>query len=301
MATILFALAGFAFFFTRNRTFAEASSYAVMAVLMGWSLVRQIALLADLPWLEQFIQWALMVTVPFLLYRKKERLRQALVPLHDFMGAQMVTSLLFCSGGLALIISVFLLSSGSEWQTAAPCHLPSSRWPVLNHWVLSYPQHIAVAGEELFLTILAYVGIGFSTYAMARRYAWPRTAITVTAVVLAMPRLVVLALSPQEELIQAAASAFVLLLLFRLVEEPTSEDLLLLPLAIVFTLSSYPLSVAVPPLFIALACVLLLRRHGLTPWWPLLRKNLVWGLPILPVLLVFSQVHSKLSVLYILA
>jgi hypothetical protein len=290
VATILFALAGFVLFFTRNRTFAEASAFAVMAVLMGWSLVRQIALLADLPWLEQVVQWALTVMGPFLLYWKKEQLRRALVPLNDFIRDQMATSLLFCSGGLALIISVFFFSSGSEWQTAAPCLLPSSRWPVLNHWVLSYPQPITVAGEGRLLMILAYVGIGFSTYAMARRYAWPRTAVTVTAVVLTMPRLVVLALSPQEEIIQAAASAFVLLLLFRLVEEPTSEDLLLLPLAIVFTLSSYPLSMAVPPLFLALACVLLLRRHGLSPWWPLLRKNLLWGLPLLLVLLVFSQV-----------
>lgn len=297
-ATLLLSLASFAFFFNKNRTFTEASAYAVITMLMSWSLVMQAALLLSIPWLVQIVQGTVVVTAPFLLYRNKQRLKRSLIPLRDFINAQKMTSLIFCLGALVLMVSVFLLSPVPDGPATEPCRHLAPYWPVLNHWVLSHPQMMSPAVAGSWLTVLAYVGIGFSTYAMARRYAWPRTAITVTAVVLTMPRLVVLALSPQDDVIQAAASTFVLLLLFRLVEDPTAEDLLLLPLAIAFTLSSYPLSMAVPPLFLALSCILLFRRHGLSPWWPLLRQNPFWAALLLPVLLIFAQIPLGIVHLY---
>ena len=148
VATILLCLAGFVFFFNRNRTFAEASSYAVMAMLMGWSLLIQVALLFGIPAIVPVLQGAVVLTVPFLLYRNRHRFSRALSPLHDFINAQKMISFIFCLGALALMLSGFFLSHKPGWLTTAACPYSPPLWPVLNHWVLSHPQIISPAGVK---------------------------------------------------------------------------------------------------------------------------------------------------------
>jgi hypothetical protein len=137
--------------------------------------------------------------------------------------------------------------------------------------------------------VMAYLSIGFSTYSLARRYAWPPTAFTVTLIVLSMPRIVLLSTTPGIELLPAALSLFCLLAIYRIVEKPNMRDLVLLILGILFSISGRTMCLAFPSILCLLSIVLLSRRHGIHSWWNLVRANWRWvPLMIIPVL-VFSQ------------
>jgi hypothetical protein len=131
------------------------------------------------------------------------------------------------------------------------------------------------------LGFAAYLSIGFSVYALSRRYAWPSTAFTVAVIVLSMPRIVYLATSPGYEIIPTAVALFCLLAVFRTVESPNVRDLYLLLLGLVFMISKATLQLTFPLVLVPLACLLLFRRHGLMTWW-----HLVAARPV--IILLFS-------------
>jgi hypothetical protein len=116
---------------------------------------------------------------------------------------------------------------------------------------------------------LAYLAVGFATYALARRYAWPPTAITVSLLVLSAPRLVLHAVTPGVEIASAASAVFVLLVLYRCVERPNPTDLVLMLLGIAFCTSAGPIGFVLPLILLGLSAVVLYRRHGGRFWWSL--------------------------------
>ena len=108
-------------------------------------------------------------------------------------------------------------------------------------------------------------------------------------VVVAMPRVVLLATTPGLELLPAAAALFCLLAVYRAIEHPNRRDLFLMMCALLFTVSGSAMDAAFPAVMIPLAALLLFRRHGFITWWNLLVSR-IWMLPIaLAVLLLFSQ------------
>lgn len=123
----------------------------------------------------------------------------------------------------------------------------------------------------VLLPWMAYLSICFATYALARRYAWPPTAITVTLLVASMPRLVFLSVSQGVEIIPAAAALLFILLLYRTVERPDIKDCLLLALVPIFSLSAGTMGLVFPTLGCGLALIVLFRRHGGRIWWDLAR------------------------------
>jgi hypothetical protein len=210
--------------------------------------------------------------------------------------------------GLALV--------GALWTVLAALSLSSppaflqweSLWPVLdlersggigsvagwpggiNHAVLPHLmlRHRISWGIGVF-GFLGYVIIGFSSYALARRYAWPPTAFAVTLVVLSAPRLLYHAVTPGMEILPAAAAVFSLLALFRTVEQPNPADLLLMLPAMAFAVTAGPLGYVVPLVLAGLAVVVLYRRHGGRIWLSLFREHPFWLLGSLAAVAVFSQ------------
>jgi hypothetical protein len=127
--------------------------------------------------------------------------------------------------------------------------------------------------------LLAHMAVGFSTYALARRYAWPTMAMTVTLMVLSMPRLVFLGLWPSAELVSTAAIVFSMVLIYRLLEQHRSGDLRLFVFCILFSTYENPLSIALVPVMALLLVVVMIRRHGWLLW-----RELLAAKPVLTVL-----------------
>ena len=131
--------------------------------------------------------------------------------------------------------------------------------------------------------LLAHMAVGFSTYALARRYAWPTMAMTVTLMVLSMPRLVFLGLWPSAELVSTAAITFSMVLIYRLVEQHRSGDLRFFLLCILFSIYANPMSIALAAVMALLLVVVMIRRHGWLMW-----RELLAAKPLLTVLPLFA-------------
>jgi hypothetical protein len=136
---------------------------------------------------------------------------------------------------------------------------------------------------------LAYLSIGFSTYALARRYAWPPTAYTAVLMVLSMPRFIYQASSPGGEIIPAASALFCILALYRLIEAPSIRDLFVLIAGIFFSLTEDATCFILPAILFILASIMLFRRHGASVWWHIIRRNKLVTVSVVVPVLVFSQ------------
>lgn len=164
---------------------------------------------------------------------------------------------------------------------------PGVALPTLNHVIFTAPwqpsQALALAN------LAAFVTIGFSTYALARRYAWPPMAITVTLLVVSMTRLVHQSLTADSELLPAAAAVTAILALYRSVERPQRADLIMLICTIAFSVSGGRLCYLMPLILIGLSLVLLGRRHSILLWGQNAGQRIGSILATAAVLVVFSQ------------
>jgi hypothetical protein len=145
-----------------------------------------------------------------------------------------------------------------------------------------FTRHGTLIGTGL-IGFIGYVSIGFSTYALSRRYSWPPTAVTISMVVMSLPRFVSQAVSPGDEIVPAAVALFCILGIYRVAEQPNMKDLLLLALGILFGISGGVLSFVFPLILAALSVVILLRRHGTSIWMKMVRDHwkiiCLWSLP----------------------
>jgi len=146
-------------------------------------------------------------------------------------------------------------------------------------------------GSGIFC-FLAYLSIGFSTYALARRYSWHPTAFTIAILVMSMPRLVVQAIYPGTQIISVAVALFCILAIYRTVEMPNLTDLILLILGLFFCISGNISSMIFAPILLVLSCVVLFRRHGIITWKSILGKNFYTFFAVVPAA-IFSQCWLK--------
>lgn len=164
---------------------------------------------------------------------------------------------------------------------------PAMALPVLNHIVFMAPWQPSLV--LAWANLAAYVVIGFGTYALARRYAWPPMAITVTLLVVSMTRLVHQCLTAYSELLPAAVALTAILALYRAVERPQRADLAMLICTIAFSVSGGRLCYLMPAILIGLSLVLLGRRHGIPSWGRNAGRRFGGLLATTAVLIVFSQ------------
>ena len=274
-------------------TLAEAGAYGLICSLMLLSLVLQVAILAGCPRAALPFEALLLAVAAGYLLRHCGRLRPEAAALVEFTRRH---PLVF--GGILSTLSllVFLLvtmpaindaGGAFSWNALAGIDRPPGGEPS-NHRVLVDLFKRLSDGSGL-LGLLGYLVIGLATYALARRYAWPPTAATVTLVVMSQPRLLYQALSSGEEILPAAVGVFCLLALYRTVEQPRFTDLVLLVLGLVFAVADQPLGVAFPVVLGLLSVVVLYRRHGGLIWWRMARRRYAVSLAVAAAALVFSQ------------
>lgn len=294
----LLCWAATALFHRARYPFAEAAAYGIACTLMLYSFLFQTAAWTGLAFLSPALEAVLVVAACVVLLRGRP-ITLVWAPLRGIL-----TSHPLPAGALAAALAYLLFramdapSGFGQWPWM---------WPVLdlqrgigfcgtetggsfNHAILAHLvlRHHIRFGLGLF-GFLSYLQVGLASYALARRYAWPPTALTASLVVLSAPRLVMHAVTPGVEIAAAAAAVFVLLALYRNVEEPNSLDTVLMLLGIAFCASAGPVGFALPPVLLGLAAVVLYRRHGGRYWWALGRRGPFWVLAALLPVTVFLQ------------
>jgi len=294
------------FFLHRGNSFAESASYAVICTLMTLSFVFQVMFILDVPSASFFLEAILSIGAVAGILTLRMHIKRVWEIL-KFVAVKQplaILALFAAFGYLAFLAGLsapetaskdlftkirlfekhetfFLPTDGGENYALFPVNIT-----VLSHLFLRADSQVGIG----LFGFLAYLSIGFSTYALSRRYAWPATAFTVTFITLSLPRLVFLSTTPGEEIIPAAVSLFCILAIYRSLEHPDIQDLILLILGILFSISSNFLCLAFPAILFVLSCVLFIRRHGTVTWTSLLVRHWKISLAALIPILVFSQI-----------
>ncbi len=293
------------FFLQCGNSFAESFSYAIISTLMVFSFIFQVTFIAGFPSVSLFLEAILTIAAALVIWSLRSHFKH----IRDILKFVTVRQPL----------AVFALSAAFGYLAYMACiTVPEGGYPDLFTKLHGFEKHKTFfisddSGENfalfplnaavlpyLFLRtgtqtgiglfgFLSFISIGFSTYALSRRYAWPATAFTVTLIVLSMPRLVYLSGTPGQEILPAAVSLFCILAIYRALENPEIQDLILLILGILFSISGNYLCLAFPCILLVLSCVLFIRRHGTVTWTSLLVRHWRISLAAVIPILVFSQ------------
>ena len=203
--------AAFGFFRHKGNTVAEAGAYALMAMLMLHSWFAQVLLFFGGQRVFTWGQLLMTAAAVMIIRRHRRLLLDQWAVSRRFARAHWapVGSMVLAWGYLAAVWvwkvghgHVPAAGSGADaWQrglfAAAAATGPQPALPVLNHAILLAPWQPALAPG--IANLGAYIVIALATYALARRYAWPPTAITVSLLVVSMPRLAHQSLLPCSE------------------------------------------------------------------------------------------------------
>ena len=309
------SLAVFAVFRSRERTDAEAAACALVLPLMFLSCLFQLAFLLGRPSAAIPFEIGAVLLGLKAVFQHKASLRHASAAMVDGVRAHRFASVFIAAAAAYLFFQAVALPAGlGSWDDLASMAFLESRrtfFPAdpLGSSRLLDPLAESLNGPILFHLLLragtdrgiglfgftAYLAIGFGTYALARRYAWPPTAFTTALVVLSFPRLVVQASGPGVELLAAASALLCLMSLYRLLERPNGGDLILAGLFLLFSISGGQMSFTFPVVLAALAVVLLYRRHGGRIWWGVLLEQRGRFLAAAAAATVFSQLWRVLA------
>lgn len=302
--TVSCGTAWFSYFRYRDSTLAEAMAYALAITIMVQAWVAQVLLIIGRTSLYVpvlFLGTGLSIKICISHYRE---VRTQLSVLVQFIRRHQVSATgLLLVWGYAAVVCIWPLAPFerkvlADYQPILnPADAIFSIWttdpdivlPVLNHaiFLASWQPTLAVTLTNLG----AYAAIGFATYALARRYAWPPMAITVTLLVISMHRVVHQSMTAPSELLPAAAALLAILSLFRLCERPHGRDLVMLAITISYSVTGGRLCYLMPAVLCALSLMVLGRRYGLSLWRQLKFGPWVWmSLSTAMVVLVFFQV-----------
>ncbi len=302
METAVFLLAAFAWCRSMAYTFAESAAGAIILVFMALSLVHQIGFYSGSPLPALIVETVAVAALLLAGRRRLPGLRGPPVEAIHLWRKETLSVGIIAAGWLAMMIFVVVkwgapapAPIGSVWQrlltvptitgfgrTAVADPIPLLNAPAL----FTHTTRFGLAPNALGVGIMAHMAVGFSTYALARRHAWPPMALIVSLLVLSMPRLIFVSLFPSAETISTAAVVFAVLLVYRLVEQHRPWDLRLFFLTILFSIHANPMSIALVPVLTLLLILVMLRRHGRLLVWELISdRPLVTGALLLPFLL----------------
>ncbi len=279
--------AAFSLFRIKGNTFSESASYAVICVFMLMSFVRQIAFITGMSVISTGGEMIFVTASIILIFKQRSQIFSIISIVKKIVTANPMISVV---SGICLMtmfahavlpfpkecgfeLSNTLMNAENELSQPKVVSEESAVFP-LNHLVLFHPFFGSEAGSSAgVFCLLAYLSIGFSTYALSRRYSWPPTAFTTTLLVMSMPRLVVQSICPGTEIISVAVALFCILVIYRSVEQPNPVDFIILVLGIFFCISENMSGMIFAPILFVLSCVVFFRRHGFVAWKNMLGEN----------------------------
>ena len=293
---LLYALAGLGLLRRWGFTLAEAAALAALVPAMLMSFLLQVAALTGVLDQIPYLLAALGAAASVCIWRNRGVIAALGRQVMRFGREHPVAAAgLSLALGFLFFAAVFPAASagGTGWRgfgSSSPgeiFHMDEALAP-LNAMVLT--RIFAEGPGAGLFAWLAYLSICFATYALSRRYAWPPTAISVTLLVVSMPRLVFQAVSSGAEIVPTAAALLFILMLYRTVERPDIKDALIMLLTLAFGISGGRMCLVFPAVGLELSAVVLYRRHGGRIWWDLVRQAPLAVAAALVPLFIFSQV-----------
>ncbi len=295
------AFAGFLYFRQKGNTVAEAGTYGLMVHLMLQSWLSQVLLMIGWQrWIFNFQTIFIAAALSVIITHRRQIINEVLHIL-SFMRAHWLAIGALLAGwtylavawcwndphrASAVLTTLVLPLNESIFSYAR--NTPAFALIALNHVVFAGPwQPGAAVG---LVNLSAYMVIGFSTYALARRYAWPPMAVTVTLLVISMPHLVHHSPVSNSELLPAAAAVCAILALYRTVESPQARDVAMLSGAIGFSVYGSQLCYVLPAVLTGLSLMVLGRRHEVKLWLRTLTRYPGPFIVAAGMILVFSQI-----------
>jgi hypothetical protein len=304
--TVVVLAVGFSWFRAQGYGFAEAGTAAILSLFMAFSMIHQIACLAGAPLIGILLEVGFPAALIFLFLRRP--LRAHLVAAYE-AGVGLLRRETFSVGILAATYGIMVVlvllgwlgpGGGSPFAVAGSAAVPvggllpstgaASLTPLNGAALFYHSGRFGLSPGACGFGLLAHLAVGLSTYALARRYAWPPMALTVTLVVVSMPRLVFLGIRPTAESIATAALLGALVLLYRLVEQHRAGDLALFLLCMAFSIHTHPMSLGLALLMVLLLLVVMVRRHGWILWKEILTGKALAAVPLLLAVLILAQV-----------
>ena len=299
----LLILAGVVLSLESELTLAEAIVYGIVCTMMALSFIYQLSFATHLSTLGIAAEILLVAAAAGYLCLHAGKLKGAYRALRRFVwqNPAALTGLMAMGTWLGWT-ALTRLPDAPQWSFLWPVismetsGQMSTVGPSINHSALSHLllRHSGWFGFGIF-GWLSYGAIGAGTYALARRYAWPETALTSAMVVLSAPRLVYYAVTPGMEMIPAAAVMFALVALYRTLERATAADFFLLWVGISFAVSGNPIGFAYPAILVGLSALVLIRRHGGRIWWRLVKEKPWAALLAVGPIGVFSQLLPMMA------
>ncbi len=277
-------------FYSFGYTFAESAAHAIMTMLMLLSFFFQLAIITGHMWIYPAGYIFLGVLSIYFFIKFKSGIGAIFNNAGSFIKKFPMQAISICCAWTMLcVLSIYLPCSFSAPLPSGILNSQISFMP-LNHAFADFPLYPMKSCTGIW-GFMAYLSIGFSTYALARRYAWPPMAITAAFIVMSMPRLVAIAISirPGSEIIPAASALLSFLCMQRAIEYPNTADFLMIIVTIAFSIEKNPVGTAFPCVLAGLCLVLLLRRHGRKIWIRLLKQNFSAVFCFLPFFVIFSQ------------
>ena len=293
---------GFIYFHRQGCTLSEAAAYgcAVLVMIQAW--IGQVAFMAGA---TRF--YLLFLLIAALAWLKTARRMPAVLSIHMTAVIGFVRRYPLASAGLLTCWGYTALASvwpmprlyGAVLEALAPLwrhdgnifsmgrNASVGALPVLNHLVFTAPWQPPLA--IVLANMAAYLAVGFCTYALSRRYAWPSLAITVTLLVVSMTRLVHQGMNAYSELLPAAASLTALLALYRSTERPQVMDFAMLACATGYSVAGGRLCFLMPAVLFGLSLVLLARRHEIRLWGRNTGRKMGALMTLALILIVFMQ------------
>ena len=301
---ILLCLGGTIFIYRPGLRFSEALSSGILVALIVLSFIFQVAFLIGEPNLA-FVLEGLIISGIFLMLRKKGGgLSFFYQRLKDFwIQNKLITILLSILWIYLGFQAVFLPPANFDSMTynLARVLLFQQEKSLYLSDITTLRQAIFPVGSDLLhhiflrfytdygigiFSFLAYLSVGFGTYALSRRYTSRETSLIATLVIMSLPEFVYQATSTKNDIITVATAVFCCLTVHRLLERLNLTDLLLLILGLSFGISAKTTFMAFAIPFVLFFGSLLLRKYGLGRWIKLILRN--WWCFILLIFPVFT-------------
>ncbi|KPQ39929.1 MAG: hypothetical protein HLUCCO16_05355 [Phormidium sp. OSCR] len=141
-----------------------------------------------------------------------------------------------------------------------------------------------------FFSFLAYLVIVTGNYALARKYASERLSVAVAFTIASIPQLIFQGWVAKNNVFTASAAIFCLLVVDKLLKSPTSKNLFLLVLGLLFGLAAKTTFLAFAFPFIIFYGLSLIKKYGIKIWLSEIRQNWYWWLAAIVPLGVMSQI-----------
>jgi hypothetical protein len=288
---ILLCLGGTLFIYRPGLIFSEALSSGIVLALITLSCIFQTAFLLSKPNLAFFLEGFTIIICFLILKKRGKYLNFFYQRFKDFCRQNKLICILLSIAWLYLGLQAILLPPANwdsmTYNLARVLLFQQEKSLYLSN-ITTFRQAVFPVGADILhhiflrfytdygigiFSFLAYISVGFATYALSQRYTSSQISLMATLVIMSLPEFVYQATSTKNDIITAAAATFCFLTVHRLLEKLTITDIILLVLGLLFGLSAKTTFMAFIIPFTLFFGLLLLRKYRLGIWIKLILYN----------------------------